>query len=218
LRHFENTDPEAEMKRLIGIVILVGAVAVVPAQGGPPPGEEIGRLKRQVATLQARLGTLTRGNQQLTTTNVQLRGRVKTLEVESAGLRRHIRSASGCAATPPNGSTPPGETRSAQHHGGSGLWVNLWPDGVIAVGSNYQRPDGSIGMKFPWWRSVIGDLKISGTRLDAAAPPLRAEIPSGYGDSGFQASGVIFPTDGCWEVTGKAGSAALTFVVLVLRV
>ena len=205
------------MKRLLAVVTLLGAVAVVPAQGGPPPGEELGRLTRQVATLQAKLGAATRRNQQLTRTNVQLRSRVETLEIESAALRRHIGSASGCAATRPNGSTPPGQTGSPLHHGGSGLWVNLWPDGVVAAGSSNQRPDGSISVKFPWWRGVIGDLKISGIRLDAAAPPLRAEIPSGYGDSGFQASGVIFPTDGCWEVTGKAGSAALTFVVLVLR-
>jgi hypothetical protein len=206
------------MKRLVAVVILLGAVAVVPAQGGPPPGKEIGQLKRQVAALQAELGRLTRANQQVRAANVQLRSRVRILEVESAALRRHISSATGCAPTSPNGSTPPGQTRSDQHHGGSDLWVVLWPDGVIAAGSSHQRPDGSIAMKFPWWRGSIGELTISGVRLDAAAPPLRAEIPSGYGDSGFQASGLIFPTEGCWEVTGRAGSAALTFVVLVVRV
>jgi hypothetical protein len=43
-----------------------------------------------------------------------------------------------------------------------------------------------------------------------------ANIPSGYGDSGFQATGIIFPTEGCWEVTGRVGEASLTFVTLVI--
>ncbi len=49
------------------------------------------------------------------------------------------------------------------------------------------------------------------------APPLRADIPEGYGLSGFQASGVIFPTEGCWEVTGRVGNVSLTFVTLVVK-
>jgi hypothetical protein len=72
-------------------------------------------------------------------------------------------------------------------------------------------------MKFPWWRGVKGKLSISGKRLDSAAPPLRAAIPDGYGDSGFQATGLIFPTEGCWEVTGKVGEASLTFITRVVR-
>jgi hypothetical protein len=33
----------------------------------------------------------------------------------------------------------------------------------------------------------------------------------------FQASAVTFPTEGCWNVTGRAGEASLTFVTLVLK-
>ena len=57
-----------------------------------------------------------------------------------------------------------------------------------------------------------------GRRLDASAPPLRAEVSDGYGDQDFQASGVIFPTEGCWEITGQVGAARLTFVNVVIRV
>ncbi|HLC03673.1 MAG TPA: hypothetical protein VJK02_11595 [Anaerolineales bacterium] len=73
-------------------------------------------------------------------------------------------------------------------------------------------------MKFPWWRGegVVGKLEIKGRRLDGHAPPLRAEIPEGYGDTGFQSSSLIFPTAGCWEVTGHAGDAELTFVTRVV--
>jgi hypothetical protein len=53
--------------------------------------------------------------------------------------------------------------------------------------------------------------------LDGAAPPLSTSIPDGYGPTGFQASGVTFPTEGCWEVTGRVGNASLTFVTLVLK-
>jgi hypothetical protein len=60
-------------------------------------------------------------------------------------------------------------------------------------------------------------LRIEGERLDAPAPPLRAEIPDGYGTTGFQPTGLIFPTKGCWKVVGSVGSARLTFVVLVRK-
>ena len=73
-------------------------------------------------------------------------------------------------------------------------------------------------MKFPWWRGLRGRLVIEGRRLDAGAPPLRAHIPAGYGASGFQATGVIFPTPGCWEVTGHLGDTSLSFVVNVVKI
>jgi hypothetical protein len=73
-------------------------------------------------------------------------------------------------------------------------------------------------MKFGWWRGVSGRLSIQGRRLDAPAPPLRAEVSDGYGDHGFQASGVIFPMEGCWEITGQVDAARLTFVNFVIKV
>jgi hypothetical protein len=108
---------------------------------------------------------------------------------------------------------------SAYAFGNSDLWVGgLGPDGVIAADSRFVESDGSIGWKYGWWRIVSGRLMITGQRLDAAAPPLRASVPDGYGPEGFQASGVYFPTEGCWEVTGTVGSSELTFVVFVLRI
>lgn len=74
-------------------------------------------------------------------------------------------------------------------------------------------------MKFFWWRGegVRAPLTIEGRRLDAPAPALRAEIPEGYGLTGFQSSALLFPSEGCWEVTGEAGGARLTFVTLVVK-
>jgi hypothetical protein len=119
-----------------------------------------------------------------------------------------------CPVTPANGSTPPGEAPSSRQYGNGALWTVLPEGGALVI-----TPDqtGALVMKFPWWRAVTGGLVITGRRLDAPAPPLQASIPDGYGESGSQASGLIFPGEGCWEVTGRAGEGALTFVVSVRR-
>jgi hypothetical protein len=141
---------------------------------------------------------------------------------------------SACAVTLPNGSGPPGVFT---HHGpndnagskpyksylyGNGkLWTTLSPNGTVEFrpgGPGSVDPDGSLDMKFPWWRGVRGKLTIEGRRLDGAAPPLRAHIPEGYGDTGFQSTALVFPTAGCWEVTGRVGDASLTFVTRVIVV
>ena len=122
-----------------------------------------------------------------------------------------------CPVTAPNGNTPPDETYAPEYHGNGALFTMLWPDGNILMGPHNVEPDGSLSMKFGWVRGVAGKLAIEGRRLDADAPPLRADIPDGYGDSGFQVSALIFPTEGCWEVTGRVGDAALTFVTRVTK-
>ena len=131
---------------------------------------------------------------------------------------RSRRNPTDCPVTPPNHSIPPGQGNNpgasrAPYHGNGALWTVLAPDGVIRKA---PKSDGSIVEKFPWWRAVgvRGHLRITGRRLDAAGPPLRAIIPRGYGLTGFQASGISFPTAGCWTVAGTAGAADLSFVVL----
>ena len=107
---------------------------------------------------------------------------------------------------------------SSAAFGNDALWVGgLGDGGVILADSGFVESDGSIGWKFGWWRIVSGTLTITGRRLDAPGPPPRASVPDGYGSQGFQASGVSFPTEGCWEVTGTVGSSDLTFVAFVLR-
>ena len=125
-----------------------------------------------------------------------------------------------CPVSEPNGSTPPGEPASEMFHGENGLWTALWPDGLVAFapdGPGEIRSDGSLAMKFPWWRAegVEGDLRISGRRLHGQAQSLAAEIPPGYGQRGFQASTLVFPSEGCWEVMAQAGQARLSFVTEV---
>ena len=51
-------------------------------------------------------------------------------------------------------------------------------------------------------------------RLDSEVAPLESVIPCCY-PTGFQATALLFPTEGCWEVTATAGSSKLTFVTKV---
>jgi hypothetical protein len=125
-------------------------------------------------------------------------------------------AARSCPVTTGNGSTPPGEAQGALSFGNGRLWTVLWPSGLIFVPPDDIGPDGSLGMKFPWWRGpdVHGALHIDGHELTYGLR-IRADIPDGYGDTGFQATGITFPMAGCYEIVGEAGGAELTFVTFV---
>ena len=124
-----------------------------------------------------------------------------------------------CPVTLPNEGVPPDATDwpKDDSHGNGKLWTLFWPYGVVLAQPDWVEKDGSIGVKWPWWRGLEGELKIEGRRLDKPARPLRAEISPDYGLSGFQPSGIYFSGEGCWQVTGTAGGASLTFVTLVAK-
>ena len=113
----------------------------------------------------------------------------------------------------------------AFNFGTARLRVQLgWPRGRLAAGilpdggsMATVEEDGSIHAKVGWWRGAAGRLIVTGRRLDAAAPPLGAHVPSGYGRTGFQPTGLVFPTVGCWRVEGRVGDARLSFVVKVTK-
>ena len=98
-------------------------------------------------------------------------------------------------------------------YGNDGLIVLLPNDGTFRPSDAQRGLPG--GIKLGWWRIAHGDLTITTRRLDAVSTPLPADVPSGYGDVGFQATGVNFPTAGCWQVVGAVGGQTLTFVVRV---
>jgi hypothetical protein len=104
-------------------------------------------------------------------------------------------------------------------YGNGSLWVGgLWLNGVVILTQDDVGPDGRLSMKFGWYRLTSGYLTITGRRLDASAPPASGlTFPGAYGLTGFNASGVIFPTEGCWQVTGRVGRVALTFVTFVIK-
>jgi len=117
----------------------------------------------------------------------------------------------------PMGGSPGGNSPGTSAYGNGKLVVwALDVRGTIVATPDFVNPDGSIGWKFPWMRMVPGSLIVTGRRLDAPAPPLKSRVPSGYGDIGFQASGVTFPSEGCWQITGKLDHTSVTFVNLVI--
>jgi len=99
-------------------------------------------------------------------------------------------------------------------YGGDALIAILPDDGTILPSDPSRGLPG--GVKFPWWRIAHGDLAIVTRRLDAATAPQSAEVPGGYGDTGFQVSGLGFSSPGCWQVSGTVGDKTLTFVVNVV--
>ena len=125
-----------------------------------------------------------------------------------------------CPVTLPGGDVPADDF----NYGNGSIGVALWPEGRLVAGELPDgsawaeiAPDGSITAKLGWFRAVEGRLSIRGERLDTSASPLRADVPGGYGPSGFQPTGLTFPTPGCWRVTGSVGGASLTFVVRVVK-
>jgi hypothetical protein len=94
---------------------------------------------------------------------------------------------------------------------------SIGPDTVVfsPQGPGFVDKDGALGMKWGWVRRITGQLIVGGRRLDGAAPPARAYMNDGYGNRGFQSSYLVFPTPGCWEITGRIGTQSLTFVVKV---
>jgi len=190
-------------KCALALASLVAALAL-PAEAASPPGRDVARLERHVAALQAKVANLQKQNAQLS--------RLATEESHVASsLKRHIASVDPCPITVPTKSTPPGAPSAM--HGNGKLWISLWESNIVVWPAD---TDGSIHVKFGWWRGVAGKLRVEGRRLDGVSPALAADVPDGYGDDGFQPVGITFPTEGCWEVTGRVADASLTFITLVL--
>jgi len=154
--------------------------------------------------------------------------------VEDQHGRFSSSGASRCQVTVPNNSTPPGELPGRGYDGNGAIWTALprngnvvgvrkellshpseLPEGVFGI----VGADGAIAVKFPWWgrRGATDPLAITGRRLDQSGSPLRVAAPPVSGTPGFWASRIIFPTEGCWSVTGRAQAGALTFIVRVTR-
>lgn len=121
-------------------------------------------------------------------------------------------STATCPVTATSYDRPPSDPNPFFPDIGFGSWYinadrTIW---ALAVG----MVAGSKGNKVGWIRPAGAQLIVTGHRLDARAAPLGADIPCCY-PSTFQASGLTFPTSGCWQVTAKAGTAELQFVALV---
>jgi hypothetical protein len=100
------------------------------------------------------------------------------------------------------------------------LEVVLWPQSkwvFMPGGAGFTDSDGALGIKVGWERKKRGHLEVGGRRLDGEGKSVRAYIYD-YGDIGFQPIYLVFPTPGCWEVTGNVGGESLTFVVSIEKI
>jgi hypothetical protein len=124
-----------------------------------------------------------------------------------------------CPVTLPNvGTSSPSEHFVSPYGYGNGaLWVTIGIGGKIVPAPEQWNEDGSLNWKTGWYRGSPGELTVTGRRLDAPGPPVQGHYGEGYGDLGFQAGFIYFPSAGCWEITGKAGDTSLTYVTLVVQ-
>jgi hypothetical protein len=98
-------------------------------------------------------------------------------------------------------------------YGNDALWVRLPPTGVVPAASDRQQ----LSTKFPWWRTHPGKLTVAAQRLDGPTGAFHADVPDGYGDLGFQPTGLDWTAPGCWRITGTVRDTSLTFIVWVQR-
>lgn len=131
-----------------------------------------------------------------------------------------------CPVTPPGEHRPPArmdpfEPTDAVHYA-DGIWVSIPNNGVLELG-----PDTEIGYgKLQGWRTttvtwmradgVEGWVVVSGERLDAEsslAPRTPLSPQRQYVQAGFVETGIAFPGEGCWQLTGTVGDHEITWVV-----
>jgi hypothetical protein len=115
-----------------------------------------------------------------------------------------------CPLTPVSSEKPPDEHTAS--------FTPRWykgADGKVWASANGRWYAGSDGAKVLWAKPKEGSFKITGRRLDGAAPPLDPGSLAGYDGFPYQASGLIFPTAGCWEVEGRSGASVLRFVTYI---
>jgi len=125
---------------------------------------------------------------------------------------------SACPVSEPVWAKPPDDpavTGSPEHgyyfvNEDRSIWASAW----WTEEEEHDLRVSEEGIKVGWFRPAGATLEITGQRLDAQAPSLEAHVPCCY-PTRFQATGLYFPTEGCWEVTAKAADSVLAFVVRV---
>jgi len=126
--------------------------------------------------------------------------------------------ASSCPVTEPVWAKPPEDSAVQDPPAYGYYYVNedrsIWSSAWWTESEEYQLRVSEEGVKVGWFRPAGAELVITGQRIDAEAPPLEAHASCCY-PTRFQASGLYFPTEGCWEVSAKAADSTLSYVVFV---
>ena len=137
----------------------------------------------------------------------------------------------GCAVTrpappfvPPRPylSAPP-DLYASDWFGSSGLWTMLDRDGEVWAQGDLPHDADGFSQKTFWWSAAWTPgaepepaITVAGTRLDGAGT---FEVSGGTNASADFGTamlvGVVFPTAGCWQVTGRYRDATLSYVVSI---
>lgn len=157
--------------------------------------------------------------------------------VVSAAFPDRADGATRCPVTTPNGAqlpdgygSPPSNKGAPPNgggriHGNGEVWSWLPQDGIYVASGPQVHPDGSVEIKWYWWRrtetpdasrpTFPGEMRITGHRLDSPAEDFVGRVHK-HNTGTFQGATIVFPSAGCWEIVGSSGAEPLTFVVLLL--
>ena len=119
---------------------------------------------------------------------------------------------STCAVSAPVPDRPHDDPHASSFASPNGTWYANDERTVWAWWWGNVPPSRSF--KVLWVRPAGEQIRVTGRRLDGPSDPMTANIPDGYPHT-FQASGLTFPTAGCWQVEATVQSARLDFVVRV---
>ncbi len=122
----------------------------------------------------------------------------------------------------PYPSAPP-DLYASDWFGSSGLWTMLDRDGEIWAGADLPQDADGFSQKTFWWSAAWTPgaepepaITVVGTRLDGTGT---FEVSGGTNASADFGTamlvGVVFPTAGCWQVTGRYRDATLSYVVSI---
>ena len=127
-------------------------------------------------------------------------------------------SANACLLTEPLRVKPPEDSAVLDTPTYGNYFVNedrsIWASASWVTEKGFRLNVAEEWIKVGWFRPAGAELVVTGQRLDGKAPPLEFEAACCY-PTRFQASGLYFPTEGCWEVTATAAGKELSFVVWV---
>ncbi len=125
---------------------------------------------------------------------------------------------STCPVTNPAWEKPPADPAVQGTPGYGYFFVNydrsIWASAWWVDIEGYRLQASEDRVKVGWFRPAGAVLKVIGERIDRQSAPLEAHVPCCY-PTRFQATGLVFPTEGCWRVTAIAGDSKLSFTVRV---